>query len=175
MWWVWRSWLARQIVALEAVGSNPTIHPNSTVMVDRLLDRSQVVRQRTLTPSSRWFESSRSSHFFIPFIKKENIFICRFLQIILGCRQAVRHQILALAFRGFESFHPSHLFYATLSLICKNQSIGWHNSQRVPFPVSAFCSALGTYFRSLLCNAGVLGKMGFFLILRRGTLSISPV
>ncbi len=26
-WWVWRSWLARQIVALEAVGSNPTIHP----------------------------------------------------------------------------------------------------------------------------------------------------
>ena len=27
IWWVWRSWLARQIVALEAVGSNPTIHP----------------------------------------------------------------------------------------------------------------------------------------------------
>ena len=23
LWWVWRSWLARQIVALEAVGSNP--------------------------------------------------------------------------------------------------------------------------------------------------------
>ncbi len=27
IWWVWRSWLARQIVALEAVGSSPTIHP----------------------------------------------------------------------------------------------------------------------------------------------------
>ena len=27
LWWVWRSWLARQIVALEAVGSNPTFHP----------------------------------------------------------------------------------------------------------------------------------------------------
>ena len=27
LWWVWRSRLARQIVALEAVGSNPTIHP----------------------------------------------------------------------------------------------------------------------------------------------------
>ena len=27
MWWLWRSWLARQIVALEAVGSNPTSHP----------------------------------------------------------------------------------------------------------------------------------------------------
>ncbi len=27
-WWVWRSWLARQIVALEAVGSSPTIHPH---------------------------------------------------------------------------------------------------------------------------------------------------
>ena len=24
LWWVWRSWLARQIVALEAVGSNPS-------------------------------------------------------------------------------------------------------------------------------------------------------
>ena len=28
IWWVWRSWLARQIVALEAVGSSPTIHLN---------------------------------------------------------------------------------------------------------------------------------------------------
>ena len=27
MWWLWRSWLARQIVALEAVGSSPTSHP----------------------------------------------------------------------------------------------------------------------------------------------------
>ena len=26
-WWLWRSWLARQIVALEAVGSSPTSHP----------------------------------------------------------------------------------------------------------------------------------------------------
>ena len=25
--WVWRSWLARQIVALEIVGSSPTTHP----------------------------------------------------------------------------------------------------------------------------------------------------
>ena len=28
VWWIWRSWLARQIVALKAVGSNPTIHPS---------------------------------------------------------------------------------------------------------------------------------------------------
>ena len=27
IWWVWRSWLARQIVALEAKGSNPFTHP----------------------------------------------------------------------------------------------------------------------------------------------------
>ena len=27
IWWVQRSWLARQIVALEAQGSNPCIHP----------------------------------------------------------------------------------------------------------------------------------------------------
>ena len=25
-WWVWRSWLARQIVALEALGSSPSTH-----------------------------------------------------------------------------------------------------------------------------------------------------
>ena len=40
LWWVWRSWLARQIVALEAVGSNPTIHPFLWVIssVGRALD-----------------------------------------------------------------------------------------------------------------------------------------
>ena len=27
VWWVWRSWLARQIVALEAEGSTPFTHP----------------------------------------------------------------------------------------------------------------------------------------------------
>ena len=27
IWWLWRSWLARQIVALEAEGSNPSSHP----------------------------------------------------------------------------------------------------------------------------------------------------
>jgi hypothetical protein len=27
LWWVWRSWLARQIVALEAGGSSPLTHP----------------------------------------------------------------------------------------------------------------------------------------------------
>ena len=26
-WWIQLSWLERQIVALEAVGSNPIIHP----------------------------------------------------------------------------------------------------------------------------------------------------
>ena len=26
-WWVWPSWLGRQIVALEVVGSNPITHP----------------------------------------------------------------------------------------------------------------------------------------------------
>ena len=27
VWWDWRSWLARQVVALKAVGSNPISHP----------------------------------------------------------------------------------------------------------------------------------------------------
>ena len=43
IWWVWRSWLARQIVALEAEGSSPFTHP--------LLDYRQAVRHRTLTPA----------------------------------------------------------------------------------------------------------------------------
>ena len=28
-WWVWPSWLRRQIVALEIVGSSPIIHPSA--------------------------------------------------------------------------------------------------------------------------------------------------
>ena len=28
-WWVWPSWLGRQIVALEVVGSNPITHPSA--------------------------------------------------------------------------------------------------------------------------------------------------
>src|SRR5699024_324254 len=62
----WRSWLARQIVALEAEGSNPSRHPtkdrtakrcavfsfaNAPALRRVLLGRSQVVRHRTLTPT----------------------------------------------------------------------------------------------------------------------------
>ena len=49
-WWVWRSWLARQIVALEAVGSNPTIHLGRKFMLDSLGYR-QAVRHRILIPA----------------------------------------------------------------------------------------------------------------------------
>ncbi len=28
-WWVWPSWLGRQIVALEVVGSSPITHPSA--------------------------------------------------------------------------------------------------------------------------------------------------
>ena len=42
LWWVQRSWLARQIVALEAQGSNPCIHPLP-------LGYRQAVRHSTLT------------------------------------------------------------------------------------------------------------------------------
>ena len=57
---MWRSWLARQIVALEAEGSNPFIHPilffslafgGAESLFCHTLGCGQAVRQRTLTPS----------------------------------------------------------------------------------------------------------------------------
>ena len=33
---MWHSWLARQVVALEVVGSNPTIHPMITILSDHI-------------------------------------------------------------------------------------------------------------------------------------------
>ena len=41
IWWVQRSWLARQIVALEAQGSNPYIHPESKIMGYRQAAKAQ--------------------------------------------------------------------------------------------------------------------------------------
>ena len=40
IWWVQRSWLARQIVALEAVGSNPR---TLIVVRDMILERSRIM------------------------------------------------------------------------------------------------------------------------------------
>ena len=59
IWWVWRSWLARQIVALEAEGSSPSTHPKVSwnprflprVIHDSVMVHSQAVRHRTLTPA----------------------------------------------------------------------------------------------------------------------------
>ncbi len=56
LWWVWRSWLARQIVALEAEGSNPSIHPYNPCFKQQgffstIVGHRQAVRHRTLTPA----------------------------------------------------------------------------------------------------------------------------
>ena len=45
IWWIWRSWLARQIVALEAKGSSPFTHPYTQWAIAKGL------RHRTLTPA----------------------------------------------------------------------------------------------------------------------------
>ena len=51
LWWVQRSWLARQIVALEAQGSNPCIHLDAMVRASfvKLMGYRQAVRHSTLT------------------------------------------------------------------------------------------------------------------------------
>ena len=52
LWWVQRSWLARQIVALEAKGSNPFIH---------LFGLSPSGKAQHFDCCIRWFESSQPS------------------------------------------------------------------------------------------------------------------
>ena len=47
LWWVWPSWLGRQIVDLEVEGSKPCIHP-----IFLIWRYSQVVRHWSATPSS---------------------------------------------------------------------------------------------------------------------------
>ena len=49
LWWVWRSWLARQIVALEALGSSPSTHP---------IGLSPSGKATAFDAVIRWFESS---------------------------------------------------------------------------------------------------------------------
>ena len=65
IWWVWRSWLARQIVALEAEGSSPFTHPESFQRAEEI--RKGQDADDGLSPSGkaqdfdsciRWFESS---------------------------------------------------------------------------------------------------------------------
>ena len=52
LWWVWCSWLARQIVVLDIVGSSPTIHPYFLPIFRRcMMGYRQAVRHRTLTPA----------------------------------------------------------------------------------------------------------------------------
>ena len=73
IWWMWRSWLARQIVALKAGGSNPLIHPI----------------------------------FDVPLLERGACTLSRQSLLMMGCRQAVRHQTLTLAFAGSNPASPA--------------------------------------------------------------------
>ena len=52
-----------------------------------------------------------TDYIFLRYNNKVDSLSCAGL-MLLGCRQVVRHQILALAFRGFESYHPSQILDA---------------------------------------------------------------
>ena len=56
LWWVWRSWLARQIVALEAQGSNPCIHPVAVATI--IVGLSPSGKAQDFDSCIRWFESN---------------------------------------------------------------------------------------------------------------------
>ena len=75
-WWVWPSWLRRQIVALEIEGSSPFTHP-------------------FFIASRRRFAS-----FILPVLLTAKSRKCYYRQVdfLMGRRQAVRHRILIPAF-----------------------------------------------------------------------------
>ena len=58
IWWVWRSWLARQIVALEAEGSSPSIHPFLYRILSDAFGLSPSGKAQDFDSCIRWFESS---------------------------------------------------------------------------------------------------------------------
>ena len=57
-WWVWPSWLGRQIVALEVVGSNPITHPSAKNFSKLVLASSEEVG----IIAKRFFESTNIFH-----------------------------------------------------------------------------------------------------------------
>ena len=61
IWWVWRSWLARQIVALEAEGSSPSIHPFLYRILSDAFGLSPSGKAQDFDSCIRWFESSQPS------------------------------------------------------------------------------------------------------------------
>ena len=65
-----------------------------------MVDVAQLVRALVCGTRGRGFESHLP-----PQLK--NLFVCNYSKPILGCSQVVRHQTLTLAFRRFESSHPS--------------------------------------------------------------------
>ena len=60
IWWVWFSWVERQFVALNGVGSNPTTHP--TLIYQGCRDRAKSVRHQILILAFRRFESCYPCH-----------------------------------------------------------------------------------------------------------------
>ena len=129
MWWLWRSWLARQIVALEAVGSSPTSHPTlqgkrtrkSSLFSINKLGCRQAVRHGTLTPACAGSNPANPTTPPQAVHRLRRLF-CKKAAVVLTCAAAPfpRETLLAQTFGGAPP-GPWQGEISILTALCKNR------------------------------------------------------